>query len=124
PSNAEIDTLGTKRSKNVFDTEQAELDVLKAVKNNINDLSSKSEDKSLETEIDEALKTAKTEQAELEVLKAVKNNINDLSSKSENKSLEMEISRLKELLYKEKKRADIETKKAETKRKGTVCVLV
>ncbi|PWA63432.1 hypothetical protein CTI12_AA355750 [Artemisia annua] len=119
-------------------TEQAELEVLKAVKNNIDDLSSsKSEDKSLETEIgrlkelldkekkraDIETKNAETEKKNAnkmkEMLKSEQSRANDLSSsKSEDKSLETEICRLKELLDKEKKRADIETKKAETEKKS------
>nr|XP_043608272.1 uncharacterized protein LOC122580067 [Erigeron canadensis] len=68
---------------------------------------------------DQVLKTAKSEQTEVKALKNEKNTMNDLSSlKSKNQNLEAEISRLKELLDKEKKRAQSETKIAETEKRN------
>ncbi|KAK9052029.1 hypothetical protein SSX86_028657 [Deinandra increscens subsp. villosa] len=67
---------------------------------------------------DEMLEAAKTKQAEVEVLKAEKKN-NDLCLlKSEHQNLETEVGRLKGLLENERKRADCESKKAETEKKN------
>ncbi|GJV22625.1 retrovirus-related pol polyprotein from transposon TNT 1-94 [Tanacetum coccineum] len=86
-------------------TEQAELDVLKAVKNNINDLSSKSEDKSLETEIGrlKELLDKEKKRADIETKKA------ETEKKSAN--------RLKEMLKSEQSRAIEQTKLVDVERK-------